>query len=83
MPVTTLFNGKIYLNRAVRVGNLWQMSLTFSDYNNHYSGKDASPDHVVYLVDVEGVLIRGVVKSINTKNVSQVDCMVEVDTAVR
>ena len=82
MAITTLFNGKVYLTRAVRVSSQWSLDLNFTDYNNIYKGTDARIGNVVYMRAVNGQPIRGVVKNIQSQNATVIKCTIETDNPV-
>lgn len=79
MAITTLFNGKVYLNRALRTGNQWELDLNFVDYNNKYKGTDARIGDVVYMSGVMGQPTRGVVSNIQSQNATVIKCIVSTD----
>ncbi len=82
MAITTLFNGKVYLTRAVRSGSNWEIDINFVDYNSKYKGTDARIGNVVYMRAVNGQPIRGVVKNIQSQNATVIKCIVETDSPV-
>lgn len=79
---TNLFNGKVFISQTIKLGNLWQITLNFTDLNNHFKGSDVRQGDVLFCRGVMGESIRAVIQTVDLANFSTIICKILTDEIV-
>jgi hypothetical protein len=80
--VKNLFNGRVFVEKSVKRGGLFELTLAFHDLTGYWRGIDAQMGDVVYCRALDGKGRRLVIQEIVSKQAALIVCIVQPDTAL-